>query len=388
MARFLFGRVWLIVNLLPHFHGRDRKLGRLRLPGRIPLILPPQEVLGRSLRLVDPRLASHAILEPPVSTPNSQINDEVKFLIKGSVQVGVINPWVGESGAVGVGQRELSFGPEILVERVVEDLQETGVNVGEEVFFTPLQAIGVFACGVSGMKGFLLLAGAPVSVILLVWTPVESTSDDVVSASRIAVVVTSGLANIDFARCGPRSECVVDGQHPDGGPEPVTLGHCGYDFDTTVFDSCAFEGVDAAGFDRRDNGAIGDVCGSVAVVVLGRSAVRESQVVVRSEESLVLQSRFDDELAILDHDIFFRAGSLFEFAISRSTCQQARKKILWPRECNIPKASEVHFLGPNIFIETLAPIFIKHKCVGVTDNSAEAIVDEVPGEGKAQSKSN
>lgn len=154
----------------------------------------------------------------------------------------------------------------------------------------------------------------------------ESASDDVVSASSVAVVVASGLSDIDFTRCGPSAECVVDRQHPDGGPKPVALWHCGYNFDTTVFDGCTFEGVDAAGFDWRDNGAVSDVGGSVAVVVLGRSAVRKGQVVVCGEEGLVLKGRLDDELAILDHDIFFRAGSLFEFAVSKNTVSKPERR--------------------------------------------------------------
>ena len=96
-----------------------------------------------------------------------------------------------------------------------------------------------------------------------------------------------------------------------------------------------------------------------------------------------MKGRLDDELAICNHDIFFRASSLFEFAISRSTCQQARRKITWRGDWNIPKAPEVHFLGPDIGIETLAPILVKYKCVGVIDNSAETIVDEITSDGKA-----
>lgn len=127
-------------------------MGRLRLPGWIPLILASQEIFGRSLRLVDPRLAGRAVLEPPIRTSNGQIDDEVKFLIKGRVQVGVVDPRIGERGAVGVGQRELSTGPEILIERVVEDLQETGIYIGEKVFLAPLQTIGMLTGGVSSMK--------------------------------------------------------------------------------------------------------------------------------------------------------------------------------------------------------------------------------------------
>lgn len=161
----------------------------------------------------------------------------------------------------------MSASPEILIEWVVEDLQETGVYVGEKIFLTPLQAIGVFTGSISSMEGFLLLASAPVAVVLLIGTPVKSTSDNVVSAGSIAVVVASGLSNINFARCGPRSKCIVDRQHPNGGPKPVALWHRRYNLDTTVFDGCAFERVDAARLDWRNNGAVGDVCGSVAVVV-------------------------------------------------------------------------------------------------------------------------
>lgn len=100
-----------------------------------------------------------------------------------------------------------------------------------------------------------------------------------------------------------------------------------------------------------------------------------------------MKRRLDDEFAIFDHDIFFRAGSLFELAVSKSTYQRGRKKVLRSRDCNIPKASEIHFLGPNICIEAIAPILIKHKCIGMTDESSKAVIDKVPSDGKAQSKS-
>ena len=90
------------------------------------------------------------------------------------------------------------------------------------------------------------MAGAPIAIILLIGTPVKSTSDDVVAAGRICVVIASRLGNINFARCGPRSKGIVDWQHPDCGPKPITHGHCSYNFNTTVFNGCAFEGIDAA----------------------------------------------------------------------------------------------------------------------------------------------
>lgn len=57
------------------------------------------------------------------------------------------------------------------------------------------------------------------------------------------------------------------------------------------------------------------------------------------------------------------------------------------RLCNIPKTAEVDLLGPDIRIETLTPILIKHQGVGVVDNGAETIINEIAGDGKTQSKS-
>ncbi len=153
MSRLSFGRICLVVDLLPHLDRRDGELRGLRLPGWIPLILAGPEILGRRLRLVYPRLAGIAILEPAIGASNSQIDDEVKLLIKGRVQVGVIDPRVGEGGAVGIGQWELSTCPEILIERIVKDLEKASIYVGEEVFLTPFQAIGVCAGRVSRVEG-------------------------------------------------------------------------------------------------------------------------------------------------------------------------------------------------------------------------------------------
>lgn len=138
MARFLFGSVWCIADLLPHLYRRDDKLSCLRLPGWIPLILARQEVLGRSLRLVNPWLAGLPILKPAIGTSNSQVDDQIKFLVKGRVQIRIVDPRVSEGSAVRVGQRELPTSPEVLIERIVKDLKKTGVYVGEEVFLTPL----------------------------------------------------------------------------------------------------------------------------------------------------------------------------------------------------------------------------------------------------------
>ena len=65
----------------------------------------------------------------------------------------------------------------------------------------------------------------------------------------------------------------------------------------------------------------------------------------------------------------------------------SEKMTSWVRNCDLPKTPEVHFFGPDIGIEALAPIFIQHQCVGVTDNGAQAIIDEIASDYKAQGKS-
>lgn len=61
--------------------------------------------------------------------------------------------------------------------------------------------------------------------------------------------------------------------------------------------------------------------------------------------------------------------------------------MLWFRLCDIPKPSEIDLLGPDIRVETLTPVLIKDQSVGVIDNGAQTIVDEIPSDSKAQSKS-
>ncbi len=62
--------------------------------------------------------------------------------------------------------------------------------------------------------------------------------------------------------------------------------------------------------------------------------------------------------------------------------------VLWPRQCSIPETSEIHFLGPDLGVEALTPILVKDQCVGMIDNGAQAIIDEVASDSKAQEKSN
>ena len=118
----LLGRVGLAFDLLPHLDRRNGKFGRFGFPGWVPLVLAGPEILRRGLGFVNPRLAGVAIFEPAVGASNSQVDDEVKLLIKRRVQVGIVDPRVGEGGTIRIGKRELSTSPEVLVEWIVENL--------------------------------------------------------------------------------------------------------------------------------------------------------------------------------------------------------------------------------------------------------------------------
>lgn len=156
--------------------------------------------------------------------------------------------------------------PERLVEVRVEDLEEARVDVGEDVLLAPLETKHMRGCGIGSMQRLALDVRAPPSVVGGVRTPVQRRGDDVVSTLRIGVVISSRLDDVDFARCGPRAVRVGDGQHPDGGPEPVAGGELGGDFDAAVADGGALLGVDASGLDGLDDRAVGGVRDGDAVV--------------------------------------------------------------------------------------------------------------------------
>ena len=117
---------------------------------------------------------------------------------------------------------EISSGPERLIEIRIQDLEEPRVDVGEEVFFGPLDAESVEARAVRGVQGLALDVRAPPCIIGGVGAPVQGAADDVIAALLVGVVVPSGLGDVDLATLGPLPIHGIFGQHPDGGPEPVT----------------------------------------------------------------------------------------------------------------------------------------------------------------------
>lgn len=196
-------------------------------------------------------------------------------------------------------------------------MHKAGVNIGEEVFLTPLHAEDVGAGGIGGVEGGDFLVRPPPCVVGYVRAPVESAGDNVVAAHGVAVIVSPAFRNVDFTAGGPVAVGVVDGQEPDGGPQPVAFWHHRCDFHAPVFYGGTFQGIDTAGLGGGNDGAVGGVCDSVTCVEVGRCASSaEGEVVVRCYEGFVLKSGFDDEFAVLNKDIFFCAGCFIEFAIA------------------------------------------------------------------------
>ncbi len=255
------------ITLPPHLHLADLHLSRSGLlPRREPDVTLRPEVALRSRRSIDPWLARLSIFEPAVRATNGHVQNEIELLVERCLITASLGPDVLETGAVAVGQRESSTFPERLVEVRVEDLQETRVDVGEEVLLGPLDAKGMLGLGVGSVESGSLDVGAPPGIVGWVGTPVKGGRDDVISSLRVGVVISAGLGDINFTRQGPRSIGVVHGQHPDRGPEPITLWHLGSDFDTAVFDRCLLLGVDTCGSDWGNNRAGCDVGLSNAVL--------------------------------------------------------------------------------------------------------------------------
>ena len=130
-------------------------------------------------------------MEPAVRTTNANIKDEVEILIEWCGIVTSLAPWVDETSAVAVREREVATLPQWLVEVGVNHLKKTSVDVGEEVLLAPLHAEGVFLCGESGVKSVSLNVCPPPSIVCRVWTPMQSAGHDVVSALSISPIVTT-----------------------------------------------------------------------------------------------------------------------------------------------------------------------------------------------------
>ena len=195
----------------------------------------------------------------------------------------------------------------------------------------------------------------------------QRAADDVVAALWIGPVVAAGLDEVDFAGGGPGAVGLRgNGEEPDGGPEPVSRGEESGDFDAAVFEvGRGVAGVDAAGFDGVDDGAVGGVCGGDAVGPDGGGAGVGGEEVddgVVGDEVGVLKGGFDDEFAVADEDVFVGRGGHFELSVAET--------------------ADLGFFGPDVGVEAVAEVVFVDKAVVVVDYAAEAVPDEEAGDGK------
>lgn len=170
---FSLTAVLIPVTLFPHCDLADFHLASAWCsPGWIPLIPRIPEVSLGGSAAINPRLSASTIFEPTVVSTNSDVQDEVEFLVEGSLFAASLGPAVDQASAVAVRKRELSTLPEGLVEVRVEDLEEDAVDVGEKVLLRPLETEGVFGCSVCGVESTPLHVRAPPGIVGWVWTPV------------------------------------------------------------------------------------------------------------------------------------------------------------------------------------------------------------------------
>ena len=273
------------VGLLPHANSRHHHL-RFRPGGKPVLLRAPEILLGRQT-LVHPRLRTPPVREPAVRASHAHIQNEVEVLVEGGVGRAAL-PGVLDRGPVAVGEGEAAARPQRFEERGVDDLEKAVVDVGEEVLLAPFHAEDVFARRVRRVQGLPLHVRLPPGVGGGRGAPVQSAAHDVVAPLPVAVVVAARLYNVDLPAGGPGSVFVAHRHHPDGRPQPVALRQDRRHFHATVADRGAFFGVDAAGFDGWDDGAIGGVCGGVAVIECRAGAVCQGEVVVCREQLIVL----------------------------------------------------------------------------------------------------
>lgn len=141
-------------------------------PGGEPLIPGLEEVLLGLGRSIQPRLAVHVVLEPAVGAADGDVEDEIEGLVEGCVHAS-LSPGVQDTSVVAVDGREVAALPHAGIEVDIQDLEETGIDVGEEILLRPLETEGVEILGISGVQGLALHVGTPEGVVGGVGTPVK-----------------------------------------------------------------------------------------------------------------------------------------------------------------------------------------------------------------------
>jgi len=135
------------------------------------------------------------------------------------------------------------------------------IQVREEVFLRPFKTIGVKPVSKLAVKRWFIVFRESIPIILRIRTPMQRRKVEIIAPRSVSVVISSRFQDIDFSGSRPFTISIDDGQHPDGGPEPVAFGDFGFDFDAAIFYGGAKFGVNTAREDGLDDGAVCGVCG-------------------------------------------------------------------------------------------------------------------------------
>lgn len=234
------------------------------------------------------------------------------------------------------------------------------------------------ALSIGSVEGFTLDVVAPPAISGCVGTPVEGRRNNVVTALRVCIVVSTTLHKIDFTGFGPRAVAGIGGQHPDLRPEPISCGQLRFDLDTSVLDVCAELGVDAPGLDRVDDGSVGGVCGGNTVVPKLGCAGSVGQEVdgrIGLDQAGILEGRLDVKDPIVHINVLFRRSGLLELSVS--TVVVSTEERLWVCvRCCLPVTTKLDFLGPNTFVEAIRPVLHQHWAVVEVGHTRDTIIDQ------------
>lgn len=241
-----------LITQLPHLYATNHQSSFFRrTPRGIPRCLRIHELFHGEIPSVVDVPGEESIDRVEVAeSPDGEVDDQVEFLIKWGV-LGGRDPGIGKSVAlVETDGAKLAKLPEPLCRELeVRHAREFLVDVGPDGVGGPFHAKGVKVRGQGARAGG---KGEPVGGetrlvddVGRVGAPVQGTHHGVVSAGRQCAervdrhesrCVAARFRNVHLSRLGPETVRVLGRQHPDGRPDPVTDGHLGGDFHTTVLD--------------------------------------------------------------------------------------------------------------------------------------------------------
>jgi len=317
-AMLISCHICVSIALLPHLDALDDHLAIL-LPGRVPFVPAVPEIFPFRLAAVHPRLAMLAILEPAVGGTHGNVEDQVEWVIEGGIPSSCLRPGVDILGAIPIGKRKSAALPQPLVEVGGEHLEQSRVDVGEDVVLAPFEAERVEFSRVCRVQSLSPTVCTPVAVVGWVGTPVERGRDNVISALRMRCIVSATLDDIDLTGRRPRAVGLLDGHHPDSRPQPQALWKLGHDLDTTVGDRGSLLGTDASRLDRVDDGSVLSVGGRNTVERnMRRANTHLSEIengAIRRHKCFVHQGRADMERTIHDVRVLLQVSRVFELAV-------------------------------------------------------------------------